>query len=218
MLVQIAGVKNLEDAIYCEKVGVDFIGLLVGQTHESSDFISPEKAKDITKNLKKSKSVIITHLEEAEEIIKLAKKIGCYAIQLHSNINEIEVEKIVKSLPKIKLLRLIHISIDGKFVTDYTKFKYVDWYFIDTFNPETNQAGGTGLKPDWNTCKQVIKDLEKPVFIAGGLNVDNLEQAIKIFNPSGVDVNSGTKNFKTGNRDKIKVKNFTKIAKNSKVV
>ena len=146
MLVQIAGVKTVEDALFCDKVGVDFIGLLVGQAHESNDFITAEMAREINKKLKNSKSVVITHFKKSEEIIKIAKIVGCYALQLHSDIEESEVEKIVKELPNIKLLRLIHISTDGSFITDYSKFKYVDWYFIDTFNPKTNQAGGTGLK------------------------------------------------------------------------
>ena len=61
-------------------------------------------------------------------------------IQLHSDIEEEEVEKIVNTLPNVKLVKLIHISQDGEIVTDYRKMKYVDYYLLDSFNLKTNQV------------------------------------------------------------------------------
>ncbi|MDD4111281.1 MAG: phosphoribosylanthranilate isomerase [Clostridia bacterium] len=217
MIVQIAGVKNIEEALFCEKAGVDYIGLLVGQSHASKDFISSEIARDITQSLKKSKSIMITHLTNAKEIIENAKIISCNAIQLHSNIDENEVEKIAKALPKIELLRLIHISQGGEVVNDYKSFKFVTYYFLDTFNPVTNQAGGTGLIPSWEICRDLISKLPKPTFLAGGLNPNNVTEAIKFCKPYGVDCNTGTKNLTTGFRDKEKVIAFTKNAKSNHI-
>lgn len=115
-------------------------------------------------------------------------------------------------MPTIKLIRLIHISSDGKICTDYKNMKYVDFYLLDSFNLKTNQVGGTGLTHDWNKSKELIRTLDKPTFLVGGLNPDNVEQAIRLAQPYGVDVNSGCKNEK-GVKDKEKVKEFIFYAK-----
>ena len=214
MIVQIAGIKNKEEAKKCVEAGVDAIGLLVGRTHESNDFIDEHKAKEIIDSLPAFVfSVMITHLEDGDEICRIAKFIGCNTIQLHSHLPESEVEKIRKNLPYIKLLRLIHISETG-ITTDIDSIKIVDAYFLDSFNLKTNQVGGTGLTHNWDIDKNLCATLDKPVIIAGGLNPDNVADAIRYSHPFGVDVNSGTKGA-DGYRDMDKVISFTKNSKNA---
>ena len=99
----------------------------------------------------------------------------------------------MRALPDVKLVRLIHVSQDGEIVTNITKFKYADFYLLDSFNLKTNQVGGTGLTHDWNKSRDLIKKLNKPTFLAGGLNPNNVKKAIEIAQPYGVDVNSGCK-------------------------
>ena len=73
--VQMAGIRNKEDALMCVSEGVDIIGLLVGQKHTSDDFLTKEEAKIIKDALPNNiKTTLITHLEEANEIIEIAKK------------------------------------------------------------------------------------------------------------------------------------------------
>ncbi len=211
--VKICANKSVDEAKMCLDAGADIIGILVGQEHNSNDFIDKYKAKEITHFVDKRCDVsLVTHLTDAEKIIQLTKFIGNNIIQLHSDIEENEVEKIYKSLPNVKLVRLIHISKDGKICTNYKKMKYADYYLLDSFNLKTNQVGGTGLTHDWNKSSEVIKKLNKPVFLAGGLNPDNVKQAISLAHPYGVDVNSGCKN-EFGIKDKNKVKNFIINAK-----
>lgn len=211
--VKICANRSIKDAKMSIEAGADIIGILVGQEHNSNDFVNQYTAKDIADFAKnKCDIALVTHLTNAEEIIKLAKFIGNNIIQLHSTIDEIEVEKIAKELPNIKLVRLIHVSVDGVIHTDYKRMKYVDYYLLDSFNLQTNQVGGTGLTHDWNKSRELIKALDKPTFLAGGLNPDNVKNAIELAQPYGVDVNSGCKNSK-GVKDKDKVKRFVFNAK-----
>ena len=210
--VKICANKNIYNAESSIIAGADIIGLLVGQNHTSNDFINKEKAKEIVDFIDGRCDVsLVTHLEDAKEIINLTRYIGNNIIQLHSNIKEAEVEKIKNTLPNIKLVRLIHVSKDGKVITDIFKFKYADYYILDSFNLKTNQVGGTGLKFDWKKGKEIIKHLDKPTFLAGGLNPKNVKEAIRIVNPYGVDVNSGCKT--NGIKDRNKVLEFVKNAK-----
>ena len=189
----------------------DIIGILVGQKHNSNDFISKEQAKKIVDYVNKRISVaLVTHLKEAKEIVNLTKYIGNDIIQLHSDIEEQEVEKIKEELPAIKLIRLVQISKEGKVITDISKIKYVDYYLLDSFNLKTNQIGGTGIIHDWSKSKELVEKLKYPVFLAGGLNPSNVKTAIAIVNPYGVDVNSGCKT--NDKKDRNKVIEFVKKA------
>ncbi len=212
--VKICANRSIEDAKMCLDAKADIIGILVGQEHESVDFVDKYKAKEITEFVDGRCDVsLVTHLTNADEIIELTNFIGNNIIQLHSDIIESEVEKIATILTNVKLVRLIHISQDGEIVTDYKKMKYSDYYLLDSFNLKTNQVGGTGLTHDWNKSNELIKLLNKPTFLAGGLNPDNVQEAIKIAQPYGVDVNSGCKN-ENGVKDAQKVKIFVTNAKN----
>ena len=216
MNIQMAGIRNVEDALMCAQCGVNIIGLLVGQAHTSDDFITKELAKEIKDALPKHiKSTLITHLENAEEIINIAKFVGVDYIQLHSYLPESEVEVIKRAFPDKKLLRLIHIDSDGKLLNDINKIKYVDYYFTDSINMRTNQVGGTGLTHNLEADKNLIETLDKPVFIAGGLTPDNVAEAVTFCKPFGVDVNTGCR-AKDGGRDKEKVIAFVKNANSVK--
>jgi len=213
--VKICANKSIEDAKMTIDAGADIVGILVGQEHNSTDFVDQYIARDIASYSKGKCDVsLVTHLTTAEEIINLTNFIGNNVIQLHSDIDEAEVEKIVKALPGVKLVRLIHISTEGEICTDYEKMKYADFYILDSFNLKTNQVGGTGLTHDWNKSGELIAKLDKPTFLAGGLNPENVEIAIKLAMPYGVDVNSGCKNDK-GIKDREKVKKFVFNAKHA---
>lgn len=211
--VKICANKSIDDAKMCLDAEADIIGILVGQEHNSDDFVDKYKAKEICEFVDRRCDVsLVTHLTNGIEIIELTKFIGNNVIQLHSNILENEVEKIHNALPTVKFVRLVHMTKDGEIYSSIKDMKYVDYYLMDSFNLTTNQVGGTGLTYDWNRAGQIIKKLNKPVFLAGGLNPDNVSVAIKQANPYGVDVNSGCKN-EIGKKDAQKVKKFVYNAK-----
>ena len=212
MHIQMAGIRNKEDALMCVDCGVDIIGLLVGQAHTSDDFITKEQAREIKLSLPKNiKTTLITHLEKASEIIEIADFIDVDYIQLHSHLPESEVKIIHEALPNKKLLRLIHIDSDGTILNDINNIEFVDFYFTDSINTKTNQVGGTGLVHNINTDKDLVNKLDKPVFIAGGLNPANVAEAVRFCKPYGVDVNSGCRAV-DGSRDRQKVIDFVKNA------
>ena len=135
MNIQMAGIRNIEDAVMCTECGVNIIGLLVGQAHTSDDFISKELARDIKLALPNNiKTPHITHLEDAEQIIQIAEYIDVDYIQLHSHLAETEVEIIKNALPHKKILRLIHIGSDGKILNDLDSMEIADFYFTDSIN------------------------------------------------------------------------------------
>lgn len=216
-LVKICANKSIEQAKMCLDAKADLIGILVGQNHNSNDFVDKEKAKEIVDYVnQRAGCVLVTHLTDAKKIIALTKFIGNDFIQLHCDISESEVKKIVNALPNVKLIRVIHVAQNGQVETDYEKFRFVDYYLLDSFNKRTDQVGGTGIIHDWKEDKKLIQKLNRPTFIAGGLNPNNVREVIKIANPAGVDVNSGCK--KDGLKNKELVRAFVTNAKSVKIM
>lgn len=213
-VVKICANKTINEAQMCIDAGADIIGILVGQEHTSNDFVDKHKAKEICDYVAGRCDVsLVTHLTSADEIVECSKYIGNNVIQLHSDIAETEVEKIKTELPNVKLVRLVHMTKEGDVYSDLSAMKFVDYYLMDSFNLATNQVGGTGLTYNWKKAGDIIKTLNKPVFLAGGLNPNNVKQAIADASPFGVDVNSGCK--ENGSKNADKVKEFVFNAKSS---
>ena len=87
MHVKICGIRRLEDALLAAELGADAVGLLVGQRHNSPDFIAADLASRIAGKLPAPvEAVLVTHVTEVDEIEKLLRQTGITAVQLHSEI------------------------------------------------------------------------------------------------------------------------------------
>lgn len=193
--------------------GADAIGLLVGQKHSSTDFIDSDTAKEIVEALPPfCASVLVTHLIDPKEIIDLATDIGVTTIQLHGDSTPDDAQTIKNGLPYIKLYKAIHVTDEGSIENGRDFLPYVDAILLDTANPSTGQVGGTGMTHDWSISKRIVQAYDKPVILAGGLNPENVAEAIKMIEPFGVDVNSGTKGT-NDYKDAGRVKDFIYNAK-----
>lgn len=87
-----------------------------------------------------------------------------------------------------------------------------DRFLLDSFDPET--IGGTGKVCDWDMARTLVRAVEKPILLAGGLNPENLKEAIEKVAPWGVDVSSGVEK-EPGVKDLDKVKAFIDIARSA---
>ena len=199
--VKICGITNEGDALNAARLGADFIGFLV-EIGFSEDKISREKAKGIIKKLPLEVSpVFVTYLQKAGLIIEIAKEINPQVIQLHNAIELEEIGKIRKALPKIKITK--SIPVDESAMKEAKKYeKYADYILLDTRGKYGR--GGTGKTHNWSISAEIRKEIKKPVFLAGGLNPDNVGEAIRTVKPFAVDTNSGVK-------EKPRFKNYEKM-------
>jgi len=177
------------------ELGADAIGLLVGQKHNSPDFISATVARGISRALPPSvEAVLVTHTKEIDELERLLQQSEITTIQLHSQIAPSSVERLRHRLPNVKIFKSVSvISADSVAYPEAFK-KLVDGFVLDSVNLATNQVGGTGKTHDWSVSREIVmRYSEVPIILAGGLNSENVRSAIERVRPFGVDVNSGTK-------------------------
>jgi len=195
MYIKICGIRRQEDALLAAELGADAIGLLVGQKHNSPDFISATVARGISRVLPPSvEAVLVTHIKQIDELERLLQQSEITTIQLHSQIAPSSVERLRHRLPNVKIFKSVSvISADSVAYPEAFK-KLVDGFVLDSVNLATNQVGGTGKTHDWSVSREIVmRYSEVPIILAGGLNSENVRSAIERVRPFGVDVNSGTK-------------------------
>lgn len=116
-----------------------------------------------------------------------------------------EYSIIKEAIPALKLVQVIHVINEGS-VEDAIKFsEYVDAVLLDSGNPKlaVKELGGTGRVHDWKLSRTIVESIKIPVFLAGGLNAENVRSAIDEVNPYGVDVCSGVRTNGKLNEQKL---------------
>lgn len=205
--------KREADAALAVKFGADAIGVLVGQKHSSPDFVTAEQACRIVRSLPPFiNSVLVTHLEDAEEVMDLVRRCQVNTLQIHSAMMPEGIQRIRAALGWLKLIKAIHVVNENSILEMDRYTDLVDAFLLDTVLPATGQVGGTGKTHDWAISRQIVARAKRPVILAGGLTAENVARAIRAVSPFGVDVNSGTKG-PDGFKDAQKLRDFISRAK-----
>jgi phosphoribosylanthranilate isomerase len=212
--VKICGITNLDDALAAVSFGADAVGFLVGRVHYSTGiFISPERVAEIvTKVPLFCSTVLVTHLSRPEEVISAARRANVSTIQLHGETTPQEAEEIKHDLPYIKVYKAVHVSDDHSIEEAQKYVGVVDGIILDTAIKETGQVGGTGKTHDWKISRKIVETVSLPVVLAGGLNPQNILEALETVHPFAVDANSGVSN-QDGTKDHQKLQLFIQRAK-----
>jgi len=193
--VKICGVKDVSTAINAENFGADYIGLVFCK--KSKRCISIDKAKKIINALKPSTQIVALFSNDEKNYIKsVMDNIQVDLVQFHGE--EIDDECIKYGIPYIKGVS----DFNNGFKNLDSRYPNAQAFIIDSH--DNDGIGGTGKTFDWSNNEFATK---KPVLIAGGLNCDNVEDAIKIFLPYGVDVSSGVES-NDGEKDMYLIKEF----------
>jgi phosphoribosylanthranilate isomerase len=193
---KICGITNLDDANVAVENGASAIGFIFYE--KSPRTISINNAKSISKHLPKTIARVGVFVNHEKDFIRLAiSEVPLDMIQLHSNetpdfCNQFDV-------PILKALRIKN-EASLSVMDQYD----VAVFLLDTFS--NDQYGGTGETFDWSVLNRKFKT---PIILSGGLNPENILDAIDAVNPSAVDVNSGVESF-PGKKDYNKLKSLFK--------
>ena len=217
MKVKICGISNEIDTFNAINNGADLIGFVMGGKVLPIE-VEPyaQNVRQIIKKFPKNvKSFLVTHLLSADDILALSQYINCTGIQVSEDIDEEEMKKVRKNF-KGEIIKTIVSNYDD--AEDKMKIyeKYCDYFLFDSRN--SNYTGGTGVENDWEKTATLLAKTQKPCFIAGGLTPENVQTAINITNPFGVDVSTGVSHFsesylKKDRKDLNKIKKFIELAK-----
>jgi len=197
---KICGITNLDDANVAVENGASAIGFIFYE--KSPRTISINNAKSISKHLPKTIARVGVFVNHEKDLIRLAiSEVPLDMIQLHSD----ETPDFCNQFD-VAILKALRIKNEASLsVMDQYD---VAVFLLDTFS--NDQYGGTGETFDWSVLNRKFKT---PIILSGGLNSENILDAIDAVNPSAVDVNSGVESSpgkKDFNKLKLLFKNLNK--------
>ena len=150
--------------------------------------------RDLVRSLPSGiRTFLLTNEYNVNRIVEQQSFTHVNTLQLVSRIREDALVELRELLPNVSLVRVVHIN--GMEAVEEAKniAPYVDVLLLNSGNVDKPEdgLGGTGRTHDWELSAEIVKLVEKPVFLAGGLQPDNVEEAIARVHPYGVDVCSG---------------------------
>jgi phosphoribosylanthranilate isomerase len=138
---------------------------------------------------------LLTSLQEATGIIDQQRRCGVNTIQLCDAVSVNCHRELRAKLPGISLVQVIHVTGPESIDEAIAVSTAVDAILLDSGNQKlaVKELGGTGRRHDWQISRAICEAVEAPVFLAGGLNADNVREAIAEVRPFGLDVCSGVR-------------------------
>lgn len=207
--VKICGITNLEDARFASGAMVDYLGFIF--TESSPRYIDPEKAGAIVNWVEGPEKIGVFMNQPLDDVNVLAKFSGIDLVQLHGN-ETIEYCQLIEK-PIIKVIHVGESSTKEEIETQVALYSEVADYLL--FDTKANgKFGGTGKTFDWSLLDEIADDI--PFFLAGGLNPENVSQAIETVQPFAVDLNSGVEE-EPGLKDFEKIEQLMENLKSYKI-
>ncbi len=193
--VKICCIQNTEEAWLAINYGASAVGL-VSEMPSGPGPISEALIKKIAVAIPPGvTSVLLTSKTDTEEIIEQQRRCGVNTIQIVDRLEKGSYQDFHNSIPGISIIQVIHVSGEESIKEALSVAPYVNGILLDSGNQSLpiKELGGTGRTHDWRISKRIRELVDVPIFLAGGLNPDNVAEAIRQVGPFGVDVCSGVR-------------------------
>lgn len=193
--IKICCISSLKEANMAVNAGASAIGL-VGHMPSGPGVISDELIREIAISVPKTiDTFLLTSETEVSNIIKHHSKVNTSTIQIVDELTKGTHLQIKEALPHVKIVQVLHVLNEKSIEQAIQIANDVDAILLDSGNPNllTKELGGTGRVHNWGISKEIVEEVNIPVFLAGGLNPENAFQAINSVNPYGLDLCSGVR-------------------------
>jgi phosphoribosylanthranilate isomerase len=219
MLVQIFEVQTPEEAAALVRLGVDHIGVLVGDGAFPRE-LSVASTKAIFAVVPAGrKRVALSLSPNLEEVARVIEETRPDIVQVQAEIDNFSVEMtraLKTGFPAVSIMRAIPVIDETSIETAASYLDVADFLLLDSYDPGTRQFGALGRIHDWNLSRRIVDEVGIPVILAGGLGPENVAAAISAVRPAGVDSKTRTDRLDRSGKDLAKVHAFVAAAKLTK--
>ena len=206
--VKICCIASIEEARLAVRVGASALGL-VSEMPSGPGVISEARITEIAASVPPPiATFLLTSRTDPEAIVAQQKRCCVNSIQICDRLSPGAYVDLRRSLPGVSLVQVIHISDERSLAEALHVAPVVDALLLDSGDPSlpVKELGGTGRTHDWRISARIARECSVPVFLAGGLNSDNVGDAIRSFRPFGVDLCTGVRT--AGKLDERKLLRF----------
>jgi phosphoribosylanthranilate isomerase len=215
--IKICCISSNEEAFTAIEAGADALGL-VGKMPSGPGPISDELIKQIARSVPPPVATfLLTSETSAARIIEHHHRTRTNTIQIVDSLAEGTYSEIKEALPNVKIVQVVHVIDQMSVELAVRLSESVDSLLLDSGNPnlKIKELGGTGRVHNWKLSREIRENAKCPVFLAGGLNPDNVRQAIEEVEPYAIDICSGVRT--NGILDKTKLNAFILNAMTAKL-
>ncbi len=208
--IKICCISSREEADLAVAHGANALGL-VSEMPSGPGVISDELAREIAASVPPAvASFLLTSRQSASSIIEQQRFVRNNTLQIVDRLRHGTYQDLRSALPGIALVQVIHVQDEDSFAEALQVAPEVDALLLDSGNQRlaVKLLGGTGLTHDWTISRRIVKAVEKPVFLAGGLKPENVREAVEAVQPFGLDICSGVRT--DGRLDERKLTAFFK--------
>ncbi len=200
--VKVCGITNPEDARTATRSGADAIGLVFA---ESPRKLSIERAREIAATLPNGVLKVGVFVnEEPAEVLRIVREVGLDYAQLHGDESP-ETVTVLRG-EGVKVIKALRVQDAGS-LTAMGEYE-ADLFLLDAWSEKAR--GGTGERFDWELAKSYGG--RGNIVVSGGLTPENVREAIRFFEPYGVDASSSLEDA-PGRKNGERVRRFVSAAK-----
>jgi phosphoribosylanthranilate isomerase len=195
--VKVCGIRREEDAALAVELGASALGFIFWPS--SPRFLEPEAAQTIIAGVPPFVSTVGVFVDQdAAHVADVARRLKLSAVQLHGSE---QVDAYDGAAPQI--VKAIPVGADGSAERLVRAVPMRVGVLLDAHDPV--KRGGTGRTIDWTRAAELAR--MRPVILSGGLNADNVSDAIDAVRPYAIDVSSGVES-QPGVKDAGKLRAF----------
>lgn len=200
MRVKICGITTPLQAEAIANLGATDMGFICVPT--SPRYVTPDQIRTVVQHLSRSIPCIGVFANTTiDKICQVFREGNLTAVQLHSHESPEFCQQLRASLPTgVEIIKAIRVKNAAALAQAEIYAEVVDTLLLDAYHP--GQLGGTGQPLDWAALQQFSPKC--PWLLAGGLTPDNILDALKQVNPTGIDLSSGVERS-PGDKDLTKV-------------
>lgn len=209
--VKVCCIASVAEARLAARYGASAVGL-VSEMPSGPGVITEEEIAAIVPEVPPGiATVLLTSETDPSVIAEQQRRTGTSAIQICDALPVGGHEALRSELPDVWLMQVVHVTGPGSVEEARRVAGDVDAVLLDSGQPNRpiKELGGTGRTHDWALSRRIRDTIERPVFLAGGLKPDNVDDAIAAVEPYGVDLCTGVRT--DGDLDEAKLRRFMEV-------
>jgi phosphoribosylanthranilate isomerase len=219
MKVQLYSIKTPDDAALCVAAGADLIGVAPGLRDRPEDVVDVARARAIFAAIPADAGplrVALTVAADPDEIVALVRAVAPDVVHLCGDLAALPPARVTalrRAVSPVKVMQAIPVSGPTAVDLALAYQRACDYLILDTDAPDIIGVGATGAVHDWAISAEIVRRVNVPVVLAGGLHPGNVAAAIRAVRPWAVDSFTHTNLPGAKRKDPERVRAFVAAAR-----
>jgi phosphoribosylanthranilate isomerase len=218
MLTQIYEISTPDEARSISAIGVDHIGVLVGNGEFPRE-LSLQAASKIAAAIPPSKLSLLFLTADLSLIEQWGRQLNPAIVHLGAApelLSPDDAAMLKSRLPGTLIMRSIPVVGETSIALARSYEGIADFLLLDSHRPSDRQVGALGVTHDWSISRRIVELARIPIILAGGLGPDNVAEAIRAVRPAGVDSKTKTDQDGSHAKDLARVCCFHEAARSAR--